>query len=288
MSNPHPPSEPDPSPRPAVPAICDRCRAAGVLGAEPFSALPDILDFTPVQRRAHVNGWRDEHQRAFIAALAITGSPRQAARAIGKHAFGAEQLRTHRSGKSFAAAWDAALDLARDREMHRVQDNLAELARQREGDLAALALPHHGPGEGGGSAAHPERVEGPLHPDCDYDPDVHEDDYPEYWDARQQVRERMLRARRLLLFLIAEDADQRAAWETLCGPVDWEKAAAMDAEDGEAYAMKHAKDPDMLLVAEAGFLPQLTGGRDGMTEIVTEALAIQAAQGAESHTNDNE
>lgn len=279
--------EPTPAPADAssalpVPAICDRCRAEGVLGAEPFSALPDILDFTPVQRRAHVNGWRDEHQRAFIAALAITGSPRQAARAIGKHAFGAEQLRTHRNGKSFAAAWDAALDLARDREMHRVQDNIAELSRQREGDLAALALPTHGHGEDGGSGARA------LHPDCDYDPDIHEDDYPEYWDAGQQVRERTLRARRLFLLLISDDAEKRAAWETLCGPIDWKKAAALEAEDGEAYAMKHVKDADMLLVAEAGFLPQFTGGRDGVAEVFAEALAMQAAEDSESNANDNE
>jgi hypothetical protein len=70
---------------PAVPVICDKCRAEGMAGDEAFSGVPEILDFEPVPRRARADGWRPEHQRAFIAALAITGSPRQAARAVGKH-----------------------------------------------------------------------------------------------------------------------------------------------------------------------------------------------------------
>jgi hypothetical protein len=55
-------------------------------GDEAISAIPDLLNFDPVPRRARADGWTAEHQRAFIAALAVTGSARQAARAIGKHA----------------------------------------------------------------------------------------------------------------------------------------------------------------------------------------------------------
>ena len=145
MSAPNLPTSPD---IPTVPVICDKCRATGMAGDEAFSAIPDILNFTPVERRAHVNGWRPEHQRAFIAALAITGSPRQAARAIGRHAFGAEQLRNHRGGKSFAAAWDAALELARERETHRIHENLPVWPRTvtlkraaSPGDWRALEAP---------------------------------------------------------------------------------------------------------------------------------------------------
>jgi hypothetical protein len=68
---------------PTLPVICEKCRATGMAGDEAFSAIPDILDFTPVQRRARAYGWSPELQRAFIAALAITGSRREAARAIG-------------------------------------------------------------------------------------------------------------------------------------------------------------------------------------------------------------
>jgi hypothetical protein len=258
---------------PAIPVICDQCAAAGLAGDAFFSAIPDILAFAPVPRRAHANGWSPEHQRAFIAAVAITGSPRQAARAIGRHQFGAEGLRTAKGGKAFAEAWDAAMDLAREREAHRIHVNIADLAAEREAQLDSLSV-HPAPVEGG-----------QLHPDCDYDPDAHADDYPEFWQAKRDVRERMIRARGLLLMLFASDPAKRDAWETLCGPVNWEQAAAMEAEDGEAYArpdtgqqvMHSARDADVLIAAEAGFLPDLTGGRDGVTEIIEEVLRLKSA-----------
>ena len=125
-----------------IPVICDRCRTAGQAGDAPFSALADLLAFVPVPRRAHVNGWDEQWQRAFIAALAVTGSPRRAARAIGKHAFGAEQLRKARGGRSFSDAWDAALDVAHERELARLRENLSGLAREQ----AERELPYAGEG----------------------------------------------------------------------------------------------------------------------------------------------
>ena len=269
------PASPDLS-IPQIPVICDKCRAEGFAGDDAFSAIPDILNFTPVQRRAHVNGWTDQHQRSFIAALAITGSPRQAARAIGKHQFGAEQLRNHRTGKSFAAAWDAAIELARERETHRIHENLAELSKQRDVELDAIS-PSPRRGEGWG-----EGVRGPSQTDHfppGYDPDFDDEERLEYLTAQEQIRERMLRARRLLLYLYASDEDptRRDAWESLCGPVNWRQAAANEAEDGEAYAMRHAKDADMMVCAEVGFLPELTGGEDRMTQLVMEALRLKAS-----------
>lgn len=281
---------------PTIPAICDQCRAAGMAGDPAFAAIPEILNFTPVPRRAHANGWREEHQRAFIAALAITGSPKQAARAIGRHEFGAQQLRTARGGKSFAEAWDAAMELARERETHRIHANLAELARQRDAELSAISPSPLG-GEaaafrssGGRAAAlHGEGVRrgevGAIHPDCDYDPDIHTDDYPEYWEAQQRIRERLLRARRLLLFLIRDDEDKRRAWEALVGPVDWDKAERMEPQPDEPvpdphrnpHGMPRMKEPDMVLTVEAGLLPDLTGGHDALEEI---REAVEAAQEA--------
>ena len=115
---------------PILPVICEQCRLQGMAGDENFAGIPDILGFDPVPRRARADGWKPEHQRAFIAALAITGSPRQAARTIGKHEFGAQSLRQARGGRGFAAAWDAALDIARDREFARIHGNLGDLADQ--------------------------------------------------------------------------------------------------------------------------------------------------------------
>ena len=136
-----------------IPVICDKCRETGLAGDEAFSAIPDILNFTPVPRRARADGWKEEHQRAYIAALAITGSPRQAARAIGKHQFGAEQLRNARGGRDFAAAWDAAIDLAREREAFRIHENLAGLTAERDAQLESLSpSPRRGEGWGEGPA----------------------------------------------------------------------------------------------------------------------------------------
>jgi hypothetical protein len=127
----------------AIPVICDRCRAEGHAGEDPFAAIADLLEFEPVKRRAHVNNWTAEHQRAFIAALATTGSPRQAAAALGRHAFGAEQLRKVAGGRGFAAAWDAALELYRERERVRIRDNLAALVeQQQQRDEPMLAASH--------------------------------------------------------------------------------------------------------------------------------------------------
>ena len=251
---------------PQIPVICDKCRQTGMAGEDAFSAIPDILNFTPVQRRAHVNGWKDEHQRAFIAALAITGSPRQAARAIGKHQFGAEQLRNHRNGRSFAAAWDAAMELAREKEIHRIHSNLADLAAEH--DAAGTPL--------GGKAGEATGA-GSIHPDCDYDPEIHTEDYPEYWEALNRIRQRLLNARRLYLSGISDDEEKRRAWEVLVGPTDWDKAVKWEPQDDEPqrgqfmnpHGLPNMGKPDMVLTTESGLLHELTGGPD----LVAEAIA---------------
>jgi hypothetical protein len=259
---------------PTIPVICDSCRAAGMAGDPLFSAIPDILDFAPVPRRAHVNNWTAEHQRAFIAALAMTGSPRQAARAMGRHAFGAEQLRKARGGAGFSAAWDAAMELARDREFARIHANLSDLAAAHED-----SPPFQGRGRGGC-----EQNNHHIHPDCPYDPEIHTDDYPEYWEALRRTRARLTQARRLFLFLIRDDPDKRAAWETLVGPVDWARAERLEAQDDEPFfdpefperGSPNMRNPDMLLTAEAGLLPDFCGGHDTLAEI---REAVEEAQG---------
>lgn len=183
---------------PTIPVICDQCRAHGMAGDERFAGIPDILDFEPVQRRAHANGWTAEHQRAFVAALAITGSARQAARAIGRHAFGAEQLRKAKGGRSFGAACDAAMDIARERERERIHGNLKELADSAADDPSPLA---------GG-------------PDHD-DPEAPRRELEE---VRGRIARRIERARRQYLREIAPDPEKRRAYEALNGDedVDWD------------------------------------------------------------------
>jgi hypothetical protein len=93
-----------------TPVTCDRCRAEGLAGLGSFSAMKPLLDFDPVPRRARHDGWTPRRQRAFIAALAETGSVRQAAEAINMTPEGAYYLRRQPRSDAFRAAWDAALD----------------------------------------------------------------------------------------------------------------------------------------------------------------------------------
>jgi hypothetical protein len=103
-----------------IPVICDRCRATGDAGEAPFADFGDLLDFKPVPRRPRADGWNPELQRAFIAALAVTGSPRRAARAVGKAQYGAEQLRKAEGAEGFNVAWDKAMALAAEKGRHRL------------------------------------------------------------------------------------------------------------------------------------------------------------------------
>ena len=96
----------------SIPVICDRCRASGTAGTGEFAALGDLLEFVPVPVQPRVNGWDAEAQRAFIALLATTGSKRRAALAIGRNAFGIDQLLKRPGSDSFRLAYDRALAIA--------------------------------------------------------------------------------------------------------------------------------------------------------------------------------
>lgn len=75
--------------------------------------------FTPVPRKAErSNGWKPEVQRAFIEALAETGSVRSAARRVNRAEVGAYMLRRHPEAAEFRRAWDVALDIG----MRRIED----------------------------------------------------------------------------------------------------------------------------------------------------------------------
>jgi len=75
--------------------------------------------FTPVPReKARSNGWKPEVQRAFIEALAETGSVKAACARVNRADHGAYMLRRHPEAESFRQAWQAALDLG----LQRIED----------------------------------------------------------------------------------------------------------------------------------------------------------------------
>jgi len=72
----------------------------------------NLLDFTPVPRlRQRRNGWTEERQRAFIAALAECGSVSRAARSVGMTPRSAYRLMDADGADDFARAWDQAFDI---------------------------------------------------------------------------------------------------------------------------------------------------------------------------------
>ena len=113
----------------SIPVICDRCRSAGLSGEADFSHLGDLLDFTPVPRKTkRFDGWNEERQRAFIAALAATGSKRKAARSIGRAVFGVDQLLKAEGSASFRLAYDRALAIAEKNGSIRLAQGVADAA----------------------------------------------------------------------------------------------------------------------------------------------------------------
>ena len=102
----------------------------------PDGASP-VPSFTPVPRRCkRHDGWTPARQRAFIEALAETGSVSAAAERINMSSEGAYYLRRQPGAESFAAAWAAALD-------HGVQ-TLADLAIDRARHGVAVPIFYNG------------------------------------------------------------------------------------------------------------------------------------------------
>ena len=137
--------------------LCDRCRAEGVTGDDPFADYADLLDFDPVPRKRRADGWDEECQRAFIAALAATGSARQAAAAVGKAQFGVENLKKAKGNESFMAAFERALDFHAENRSLRLADgvrNASALAAHRHASAPIPAWSHAATRQG---PSHPGR-----------------------------------------------------------------------------------------------------------------------------------
>lgn len=85
----------------------------------------ELPAFTPVPRQcARHDGWTPERQRAFIEALADTGSVKAACKAVDMSQPGAYYLRRQEGAGEFRAAWDAALDCG----VRRVEDVVMDRA----------------------------------------------------------------------------------------------------------------------------------------------------------------
>ncbi|MEE4316936.1 MAG: hypothetical protein V2I74_08145 [Erythrobacter sp.] len=88
----------------------------------PAGQLPS---FTPVPRKcARHDGWTPERQRAFIEALADTGSVEAACKAVDMAQRGVYALRREPGAEGFRAAWEAALQLG----VARVEDVVMDRA----------------------------------------------------------------------------------------------------------------------------------------------------------------
>jgi len=97
---------------PAAPASGDTdVPTFAELAADP--EIAPLLDFEPVPVQPRINGWDADAQKAFIALLAITGSRRLAADAIGRKASSIERILKRDDAEALRAAHDRALALFR-------------------------------------------------------------------------------------------------------------------------------------------------------------------------------
>jgi hypothetical protein len=109
-----------------------RTSRAAFTGPEPSPDDP-LLGFRPFLHPCpRRNSITPDRQRAFIAALAASGSVRQAARAIGASMEALYNLRARGGAEEFAAAWEKAIDLG----IARLEDTA--LARAIEGELRPI------------------------------------------------------------------------------------------------------------------------------------------------------
>ena len=132
-----------------IPVICDRCRVAGTAGTGDFSHFGDLLEFEPVKVRERANGWDADAQRAFIALLATTGSKTRAARAIGRNAFGIDQLLKREDSGGFRTAYDRAMAIAKQNGAMKLATGVADAAARNAQMDAPSRLRGYEPDEDG-------------------------------------------------------------------------------------------------------------------------------------------
>ena len=73
---------------------------------------PAAYDWIPVLKKRRKDGWSPDKQRAFIEALADSGSVATAAQCVGMSESSAYRLRRAPGAEAFDRAWSAAIDAA--------------------------------------------------------------------------------------------------------------------------------------------------------------------------------
>jgi hypothetical protein len=73
---------------------------------------PAAYDWVPVLKKRRKDGWSPDKQRAFIEALADSGSVATAAQCVGMSESSAYRLRRAPGAEAFDRAWSAAIDAA--------------------------------------------------------------------------------------------------------------------------------------------------------------------------------
>jgi hypothetical protein len=130
------------------------------IAAEDRAPLPE---FTPVPRKYRHDGWTPERQRAFVAALADTGSVSRAAAMVNMAQANCYTLRRAPGAESFRRAWEAALDFGvarlKDIAFERaidgylvpvfVGERLMGFRRKHNDALLMFCLRHYGQDAGG-------------------------------------------------------------------------------------------------------------------------------------------
>lgn len=197
-----------------------------------------IPDFTPVPRlKPRHDGWTPERQRAFIEALAATGSVTDASKSVNMAPVGAYALKRADSVGEFAAAWDAALDFG--------VGTLSDLAidRIRHGTPVPVFYKGEQVGE---RRNYNERLHWLLlrnRMPQTYAPPSQEklsaaQTYAqreqwkrEYTEENEAISQRWIdqmftnldRLRGAILHHCASDPDLQRAWELLCGEINWSR-----------------------------------------------------------------
>ena len=98
---------PIPSPDPTPAPIAETIPALDAHGHDPAA-----YDWVPVLKKRRKDGWSPDKQRAFIEALADTGSVATAAQCVDMSESSAYRLRRAPGAEAFDRAWSAAIDAA--------------------------------------------------------------------------------------------------------------------------------------------------------------------------------
>jgi hypothetical protein len=253
----------------------DKAAAADDAAIETTDPLiAKLLDFEPVQRRhKRPDGWTPALQRIFIAKLAELGSVNAATEALGKNRYGVEKLYKSAGAEGFRKAWDAAIALYEEREANRLMIENAPFAGVKPpfanakarylastaGPLPGQVMNEHGEWED--EASYLRRGE----------------------EAKDSIKEKLLRARRLFLAEISGSAGKRAAFEILTElPIDWEKAARLEPQPDEPWKSTNQRQPDMILTAESGWsFGEFGYGEDKKKELMQALNEYRKEEGLE-------